>query len=138
MIIEIIGIDGSGKTSVAKYLANNLSNENFEFVSPFEKRNFIHEAEQIAKKENLTKYDVFSDKFINCLWIDDLLDNYIYTIKPLLDNGKNIIFDRYLYSAAVYSKLTTKENMDQYYQLLKKCFHPLIYIFILMFLLILH
>lgn len=133
MIIEIVGIDGSGKTSLANYIVENitLENEGFVFLNPFEKRECIDEIEQVANQFNKTKYELFSDRLINYLWIDDLLNNYINIILPIIQSNKSIIFDRYLLSARIYSKLTTNYSMDMIYDYLDKHLpRPNVYIFL--------
>lgn len=133
MIIEIVGIDGSGKTSLANYIVENITLENEEivFLNPFEKRECIDEIEQVANQFNKTKYGLFSDRLINYLWIDDLLNNYINIILPIIQSNKSIIFDRYLLSARIYSKLTTNYSMDVIYDYLDKHLpRPNVYIFL--------
>ncbi|MEE0726807.1 MAG: dTMP kinase, partial [Clostridium saudiense] len=118
-IIEIIGIDGSGKTSIANFIANNLKFGNFKFINPFEERRFIQEIDKISQKNSETKYEVFSNRLINMLWIADFFENYFKIVEPQIKRKTNIVFDRYLYSAYVYSKLTTNENMDAYYNFIR-------------------
>lgn len=124
------GVDGSGKTTQAKKLVDNLSKYNlkFEYVyarfNPFLFKPFLlvgnfiflrdkkvenYNQRTYEKKKVLKKYSLLSNLFYKILLIDYYIQ-LLYKIKLPLVFGKNIICDRY-----VYDTIVTDLSVDQEY-----------------------
>lgn len=119
-LIAIDGIDGSGKSTLALEVAENLSAQ---YYSVFNERYMIKEMEDISNKLNKNYHDVFSERFINYAWMVDMFSVAINDLNTLLDTGKNVVLDRYILSAEVYSLATTNadiSNCFSVYSLLPK------------------
>ncbi len=108
-LITIDGIDGSGKSTLAKKISEEI---NAEYFSVFDERYMIKEISNISKLLGKTYHEVFSDKFINYAWMMDLFAVAHNDLERLLKAGKNIILDRYILSAQVYSLATTTEDIS--------------------------
>ena len=95
--IVLEGIDGSGKTTVAKMLLEKLTNMGYSVAYTYEPTD--SDIVTIVK----TKYRDFRDPFIDALTF--ALDRLIHIkaeIKPLLERGFVVILDRYFYSSVAY------------------------------------
>ena len=129
--IEVLGIDGSGKTSVCKTVANlSEFKKQLIFLNGFEKREFSNEIDLILKGINKDRNEVFSDKFINMLWMSDLINTTFSTIIPTLNSGKKVILDRYLLSAKVYSIATTSSDISYLFDIYNILPQPELYIYL--------
>ncbi len=99
ILITIEGIDGVGKTTHAKMLAQHLREEG-------------HEVEQLReptngfwgkKIKNLTKHGRNVTPKEECQWfLKDRMEDVQNNINPALKNGKIVIMDRYYYSTMAY------------------------------------
>jgi len=98
-LIDIEGIDGSGKTTQAKMLKNYLETKGYSVELLKEPTNgkigtlirkILHE------ESNPDPYKMAE------LYANDRYENYIQNIRPALESGKIIIMDRYLVSSIAY------------------------------------
>ena len=116
-IIEIEGTDGSGKETQSHLLAKNLSNLGIDaevvsfpdYDSPSSKmiKDFLHG--EFGDRKSLTPIE------ISMLYAFDR--SYVFRTKNLqekLNNGKWIIFDRYVWSNVIYN--TTGLDLDNFYK----------------------
>lgn len=109
-LVVIDGIDGSGKSTLAKKIADN---NDMEYLSIFEERYMINELIQVAKLDGKTYHAIFSDRLINYAWMIDLYVSANEKLVTLLRKGKNVILDRYILSAKVYSLATTTSDISK-------------------------
>lgn len=97
-LIVIEGIDGSGKSTCAKNLADKLNSINIKTVYTFEPTHLYYGAKlrESMLKENLDAKEELS------LFIEDRKEHIKYMIKPAIEDGYFIILDRYFYSSIAY------------------------------------
>lgn len=89
--ITIEGIDGSGKSTLCKELASRLPDDDYIFTyEPYldATRDMLHDPE-----ESLSRTDIF---------LQDRIEHCLDVISPALDDGKNVICDRYMLSTIAY------------------------------------
>ena len=114
-LIAIDGMDGVGKSTLSKSLAENRINTKCN--DTFGDRFIIRELEAVSSKLKLNKYQAFSDRIINLAWMSDLVETAINTINPLLESGYDVVLDRYILSAKVYSMATANDDFTKFFPL---------------------
>jgi|GEM_PF-3808996 len=90
-LITIEGIDGCGKTTLCKSLADRLPANDYLFTyEPYLEatRDLLHDPE-----ESLSRTDIF---------LQDRVEHCLDVITPALDQGQNVICDRYMLSTIAY------------------------------------
>lgn len=95
--IVLEGVDGSGKTTMARKLVENLGAMGYRVSYTYEPTD--SEIVTVMK----TKYKAYRDPFVDALTF--ALDRLVHVkskIKPLLDEGYVVISDRYFYSSVAY------------------------------------
>ena len=103
MFIVLEGPDGSGKTTLAQALTENLNNLGHHVLYTFEptvNSEYGHEARKLLK----------SNQILDPIYISDLLTadrgcHLKETVLPALADGKWIVCDRYKYSALAYQQM---------------------------------
>lgn len=113
-LIAIDGIDGSGKSTLAKKISKEL---HAEYFSVFDERYMITEISNVSKLLGKTYREVFTDRFINYAWLMDLFKVAYNDLNALLKNGKNVVLDRYVLSAKVYSLATTSADISNCFEI---------------------
>ena len=99
ILITIEGIDGVGKTTHAKMLADFLSGKGYDVVQLREPTNGFWG----KKIKNLTKHGRNVTPKEECRWfLKDRMEDVQNNISPALKNGKIVIMDRYYYSTIAY------------------------------------
>jgi dTMP kinase len=99
MLITIEGIDGVGKTTQAKMLAEHLIEQGYEAVQLREPTD-SHWGKKI---KNLSKHGRTATPEEECQWfINDRMEDVKQNINPALEEGKVVIMDRYYYSTMAY------------------------------------
>ena len=95
LFIAVEGIDGAGKTTLAKEVLVPLLNA--EYVS-------VLDSGPISKlvRKQLMERPEISDIHQTFFMTAALLETYNLTIKPLLESGKNVVVDRWLPSVYAY------------------------------------
>lgn len=116
MLISVDGIDGSGKSTLVKNLALDLVKD-FVYYDTFEKRKTISEVINISEKYKDSYHNMFSEELINKLWLIDLCDVVFDEVENILNRGKNVILDRYVLSAKVYSLATTNSDISHLFKI---------------------
>lgn len=102
-LIYICGIDGAGKTTLAKELAKRWNNT--KYISVTESLFFTKQ----IRREHGEKYrDYFVPYFRGVQWALDMLKMSNEKILPQINNGVNVVIDRYYLCNIVYTKLQTK------------------------------
>lgn len=104
MFIVIEGIDGAGKSSAIKSIKNFLKDEDAIIMSMPSK----NETGLIVRKE-ITN-DGSDDFKVKDLFADDFKYTIDNVIKPALEEGRNVVCDRYIYSFIAYQSVSTSEE----------------------------
>ena len=104
LFVVLEGIDGSGKTSVAKLLKGMLEKEHFSVAITREPTYFEVGA---LLRNYLKNYDLYQRDPIYeaLLFAADRVYHVNRFIKPLLNRGYIVISDRYVYSSIVYQTI---------------------------------
>ncbi len=98
MLIAIEGIDGSGKTTVARFLEEELRKRGYDvvrFKEPTDSK-YGRKIRQILKERKLSPKEVLE------LFLKDREIDVEENIVPALKSGKIVIMDRYYYSTIAY------------------------------------
>lgn len=140
LFICFTGIDGSGKTTLAKFLAQNLQQEGIKatyvynrytpiLLRPvmligkllfFRDKDFYRDySEYSSTKKNASKKHPALARLYQYLLLYDYFFQIVFKIKLPLLLGKNIICDRYIYDTIItdlsvdfnYSEETTKKSL---------------------------
>jgi dTMP kinase len=97
-LIVIEGIDGSGKSTCAKNLAEKLNSINIKTIYTFEPTHLHYGAKL---REGMLSEDLDAEEEL-LLFVKDRKEHIEYMIKPALEEGYFIILDRYFYSSIAY------------------------------------
>lgn len=103
-LVFLFGIDGSGKSTILKMLENS-GLDNTIYTSCLKNSIFEEELYQAEKKMHFTSEDIFSHEFKHALHICSVIYRMYDTILPILDNGKNVILDRYVICVKLFTDL---------------------------------
>ena len=114
-IIFLFGIDGSGKSTILKMLEDNKL-DNTVYTSCLTNAIFEEELYQAERKLHFSRQDFFSHEFKHVLHIGSVIYNMFNIVEPLLNDGKNVILDRYV----ICIKLFTNLFLDPSYNCLSK------------------
>lgn len=129
-LIYILGIDGSGKTTLAEKLYNHFNKKEPDSCKLALGYNmFTNELEVAAKKAHTTRRECFSAQMRGVIWGLDLLKKAVDILIPVMDKGKDVIVDRYDICNKVYTYINcgNVEMINLIHQLLPR---PDIYIFL--------
>ena len=94
-LIFLFGIDGSGKSTMLEMLKNSKL-ENTIYTSCMKNAIFEEELYKAEAMLHFSRRDVFSHEFKHVLHIGSVIYNMYNKIIPILNNGKNVILDRYI------------------------------------------
>lgn len=97
-LIVIEGIDGSGKSTCAKNLAEKLNSINIKTIYTFEP---THSHYGAKLRDGMLSEDLDAEEEL-LLFVKDRKEHIEYMIKPALEEGYFIILDRYFYSSVAY------------------------------------
>ena len=97
-LIVIEGIDGSGKSTCAKNLAEKLNSINIKTIYTFEP---THSHYGAKLREGMLSEDLDAEEEL-LLFVKDRKEHIEYMIKPALEEGYFIILDRYFHSSIAY------------------------------------
>lgn len=97
-LIVIEGIDGSGKSTSAKNLAEKLNSINIKTIYTFEP---THSHYGAKLRDGMLSEDLDAEEEL-LLFVKDRKEHIEYMIKPALEEGYFIILDRYFYSSIAY------------------------------------
>lgn len=100
VFICLEGIDGSGKTTVAQHLVGTLTQNGYSAVYTAEPSKGV--IGDIVKKSILQGGIRLPGVLEAVLFAADRVDHIARVVKPLLNEGKIIVCDRYLYSSISY------------------------------------
>lgn len=115
-LIYICGIDGAGKTTIAKKLASDLKNTKYISIS-----NNSFFTNQIKKCKGNKYRDSYDPYFRGVQWALDMLYISNTIIQPLLKSGYTVILDRYFICNSIYTPIKNKKD----YKLLKQLYSML-------------
>ena len=114
-IIFLFGIDGSGKSTILKMLEDNKL-DNTVYTSCLTNAIFEEELYQAERELHFSRQNFFSHEFKHMLHIGSVIYNMFNIVEPLLNDGKNVILDRYV----ICIKLFTNLFLDPSYNCLSK------------------
>lgn len=97
-LIVIEGIDGSGKSTCAKNLAEKLNSINIKTIYTFEP---THSHYGAKLRDGMLSEDLDAEEEL-LLFVKDRKEHIEYMIKPALEEDYFIILDRYFYSSIAY------------------------------------
>lgn len=97
-LIVIEGIDGSGKSTCTKNLAEKLNSINIKTIYTFEP---THSHYGAKLRDGMLSEDLDAEEEL-LLFVKDRKEHIEYMIKPALEEGYFIILDRYFYSSIAY------------------------------------
>lgn len=103
-LIFLFGIDGSGKSTILRMLENS-GLDNTVYTSCGTNAVFEEELYQAECKLHFSRGDVFSHEFKHLLHIGSVIYKMFDMILPLLDNGRNVILDRYVICIKLFTDL---------------------------------
>lgn len=110
-LIAIEGIDGSGKSTLVNMIAKEFQRKNFYPMSGVGQMNFTRECREIEKNN-----DSFSPRFLNIAWLMDFYETG-KMVELMIEEGKNVVIDRYCLSAKVYAEATTNVDMNIFFEI---------------------
>lgn len=110
-LIAIEGIDGSGKSTLVNMIAKEFQRKNFYPMSGVGQMNFTRECCEIEKNN-----DSFSPRFLNIAWLMDFYETG-KMVELMIEEGKNVVIDRYCLSAKVYAEATTNVDMNIFFEI---------------------
>ena len=110
-LIFLFGIDGSGKSTILKMLQNN-GLDNTVYTSCLTNAIFEEELYQAESKLHFSRRDFFSHEFKHVLHIGSVIYNMFDIVLPLLNNGKNVILDRYVICIKLFADLFLKPSYN--------------------------
>jgi len=99
-LICIEGLDRSGKTTQSHLLVENLKSKGFEAVYTTEPSN--GEIGRFIRRYVLQRHKRISAHIEALLFAADRIDHVEREIKPMLNEGKIVVSDRYIYSSFAY------------------------------------
>ena len=106
-LITFEGIDGSGKSTIAKIVYEKLIKENLKVILDCEPTNtWLGDAVKKGYNENISKY---TEAF---LFMADRA-THVLEIKNLLNNNKMVFLDRYYDSTIAYQSVNLKELLNE-------------------------
>jgi dTMP kinase len=100
LLICIEGLDRSGKTTQSHLLVENLKSKGFEAVYTTEPSN--GEIGRFIRRYVLQRHKRISAHIEALLFAADRIDHVEREIKPMLNEGKIVVSDRYIYSSFAY------------------------------------
>ncbi|MBI4639991.1 MAG: dTMP kinase [Candidatus Tectomicrobia bacterium] len=100
MLIAFEGIDGAGKTTQARKLAENLTTQRFDVISLREPTSGIW-GQKIRMMTSETRKAITPEEELD-LFIKDRQEDVEQNIKPALAQKKIVIIDRYYFSSIAY------------------------------------
>lgn len=100
LLICIEGLDKSGKTTQSRLLVESLRSKGFEAVYTTEPSN--GEIGRFIRRYILQRRERVSIPVEALLFAADRIDHVEREIKPLLNDGKIVVSDRYIYSSLAY------------------------------------
>lgn len=103
-LIFLFGIDGSGKSTMLEMLKNSKL-ENTIYTSCMKNAIFEEELYKAEAMLHFSRRDVFSHEFKHVLHIGSVIYNMYNKIIPILNNGKNVILDRYIICIKQFTEL---------------------------------
>ncbi|MGL5594667.1 MAG: dTMP kinase [Cetobacterium sp.] len=109
--IEMCGLDGSGKTTHANFLKNNLELLGYKvsIVHAFKPNRYSGEVKKFCKNKNLDFNNIFSKSLNSNLFLLDLIEN-LKNIELRLNNGEIVIAEKYITDSIIYIPILSGNN----------------------------
>jgi len=103
-LIFLFGIDGSGKSTILKMLEKKDIRDVI-FTSCMTNAVFEEELFEAEDKLSFSRKDYFTHEFKYVLHVNSIIYKMFNVILPILNNGKNVVLDRYIPCAKLYGDL---------------------------------
>ncbi len=103
-LIFLFGIDGSGKSTILQMLKDSKL-DNIICTSCLTSAIFEEELYDAERKLHFSRKDIFSKEFKHVLHIGSVIYKMYNEILPFLNDGHNIILDRYVICIKMFSEL---------------------------------
>ncbi len=110
-LIFLFGIDGSGKSTILKMLENGKLNNTI-CTSCLTNAIFEEELYKAESQLHFSRKDFFSHEFKHVLHIGSVIYNMFEIVLPLLDNGVNVILDRYVICIKLFTDLFLESSYN--------------------------
>jgi len=110
-LIFLFGIDGSGKSTMLEMLKNSKL-KNTIYTSCMKNAIFEEELYKAEAILHFSRSEVFSHEFKHVLHIGSVIYNMYDKIIPVLNNGKNVILDRYTICIKQFTDLFLKPSYN--------------------------
>jgi dTMP kinase len=119
------GLDGSGKTTQAKILADRLKDSGWETLLTYEQTK--GPVGRLISKTLVRKVDLPAQS-LQLLFVADRVDHLTKKVVPALELGKIVVSDRYFWSTVAYGSL--RLDRDWLVSLHRYCLDPDLVVFI--------
>jgi len=106
-LIILFGIDGSGKSSIIKKLKDDSKNNELIFARAITEPLFSKEINLLCEKLSISRKDYITEGLRCTLWTNNLVWNVLNNIVPLLNEGNDVILDRYIICNQVFLETYT-------------------------------
>lgn len=103
-LIVLYGIDGSGKSTILNKLKESEINNTI-CTSCMTNSVFEEELYSAEKQLHFNRRDYFSKEFKHMLHIGSVIYKMYNDIIPILNNGKNVILDRYIMCISLFTNI---------------------------------
>lgn len=108
-LIFLFGIDGSGKSTILNMLKNS-GLDNMVYTSCMKDAVFEEELYRAETKLQFSRKDIFSHEFKHTLHIGSVIYSMFDKILPILNNGNNVVLDRYTICIKLFADLFLKPS----------------------------
>lgn len=118
ILIEICGVDGSGKTTQAENIVEKLKIKGLKakYIHPFKHNSIIvKELKRIARDIGQDFNTMYSERLKTDSYTLDMVYNTFEYIIPLINDGYIVIVDKYISDSDVYIPFFNKEEVIYYY-----------------------
>jgi len=115
-IVEICGIDGTGKTTLLQLLQERFKGENFHYLRSSETEPYTSYMEEKAKQFGVSRRDLLEPWIRGAVRVLDLYTFFKKQIEPLPE-GEVVVIERYTLSSLVYGKYTIGRELPKAYKI---------------------
>lgn len=129
-LITFCGLDGSGKSTMIKYLYNELASKQTKVVLTKQPTKAVRDSEIFRNYMDCEVHEGFAYRSLSLLAASDRLQHSECIIEPLLKEGTNVISDRYFYSCLANLRARGFEDDRWIYEIAENIIEPDVSFFI--------